>query len=186
MWFRYSPPLSLGNNPSPWQGSKGPSRSSSSLTSPTSKHEPFSVLLLALQYTSFSTHPPGSGTMALSVYPLAHGVLASRKRNSFWYLHLVHMLVEKQVPGKKEKINESLTWATMSNITEVQKRTKGVYVIISSLLTCYWFRRWEKNTEVAKPEFPKPSLDSFWLWKGVVFFIHIPRWYLLFQKPEDP
>lgn len=28
------------------------------------------------------------------------------------------------------------------------------------LLTCYWFRGWEKDKEVAKAEFPKASLDS--------------------------
>lgn len=50
------------------------------------------------------------------------------------------MLAEKQVPGKKEKIHERLAWAIIANVTEVQKRSKGVYVMISSLLTCYQFR----------------------------------------------
>lgn len=75
----------------------------------------------------------------MSIYPPAHVVIAG-KVISFLYLNLVCMLVEKQVLGKKEKIHERLAWAIIANVTEVQKRSKGVYVMISSLLTCYRFR----------------------------------------------
>lgn len=54
----------------------------------------------------------------MSIYASAHVVMAGRVI-SFLHLNLVRMLVEKQVPGKKEKIHEKLAWAIIANVTEV-------------------------------------------------------------------